>query len=49
MNEAEIKKEAKQIMDNFVKALSKIEKIKEQFGAERKIFARANPSYFRAG
>ncbi len=39
MKEEEIKKQAKQIMDSFVKALDKVN-IEEKFGAERKQFVR---------
>ena len=36
MNSEKIKKEAKQIMDDFMKALDKVKDIPESFGAERK-------------
>ncbi len=39
MNELEIKKQAKKVMDSFVKALDKV-KVEERFGSERKIFLR---------
>ncbi len=35
VNEEKIKKEAKQIMDDFIKALDKIKEIPGEFGAER--------------
>lgn len=36
MNTEKIKAEAKQIMDDFMKALDKVKDIPEEFGAERK-------------
>jgi len=39
MNQQEIKKQAKKIMDDFVKALDKV-KVEEKFGAQRKQFLR---------
>jgi len=36
-----IRKQAKHIMDNFIKALDKAEGIKESFGSERKDSTRA--------
>ncbi len=41
INKEEIRKQAKQIMDNFIKALDKAEDIKESFGSERKDSTRA--------
>jgi len=41
MNQEEIKKQAKKIMDDFVKALDKV-RVKEKFGAQRKQFLREN-------
>lgn len=35
MNKEKIEKEAKQIMDDFIKALNKIEESPKTFGAER--------------
>jgi len=40
MNEDKIKKQAKKIMDEFISALKKVPKIKEEFGQERKQFLR---------
>ncbi len=40
MNEDKIKKQAKKIMDEFISALKKVPKIKEEFGQERKQFSR---------
>ncbi len=37
-----IRKQAKHIMDNFIKALGKSEGIKESFGSERKDSTRLN-------
>jgi len=36
-----IRKQAKYIMDNFIKALDKAEGVKEEFGSERKCSMRA--------
>jgi len=36
IDKEKIRKEAKHIMDNFIKALDKTEGIKEEFGSERK-------------
>jgi len=40
MDEEKIKKQAKKIMDEFISALNKVPKIKEEFGVERKQFTR---------
>ncbi|HHI04284.1 MAG TPA: hypothetical protein ENL45_01935 [Candidatus Woesearchaeota archaeon] len=40
-NEEEITKQAKNIMNNFIKALNKAEGVKENFGSERKCSMRA--------
>jgi len=40
MDEEKIKKQAKKIMDEFISALNKVPKIKEEFGVERKDFTR---------
>jgi Asp-tRNA(Asn)/Glu-tRNA(Gln) amidotransferase C subunit len=40
MNEEKIKKQAKKIMDEFISALNKVPKIKEEFGVGRKQFTR---------
>ena len=40
MDEEKIKKQAKKIMDEFISALNKVPKIKEEFGQERKQFTR---------
>ena len=36
-----IRKQAKHIMDNFIKALDKAESVKQEFGSERKCSMRA--------
>jgi len=36
IDKEEIRKQAKHIMDNFIKALDKAECVREQFGSERK-------------
>lgn len=41
IDKEKIKKQAKHIMDNFIKALDKAKGIKEQFGSERKDSTRA--------
>ena len=41
IDKEKIRKQAKQIMDNFIKALDKAEDIKESFGSERKDSTRA--------
>ncbi len=41
LDEEKIKRQAKAIMDDFVKALDKIGKVKEEFGVERPDFVRA--------
>jgi len=40
IDKEKIKKQAKNIMDNFIKALGKAEGIKEEFGSERKASTR---------
>jgi len=40
MDEGKIKKQAKKIMDEFISALNKVPKIKEEFGQERGQFTR---------
>ncbi len=40
MDEEKIKNQAKKIMDEFISALDKVPKIKEDFGVERKQFTR---------
>lgn len=40
MNQKEIQAQAKKIMDDFVSALSKVKKIEQRFGHERKICVR---------
>ena len=42
IDEEKITKQAKNIMDNFIKALDKAECVKENFGSERKDSMRAN-------
>jgi len=41
IDKEKIRKEAKHIMDNFIKALDKAKGIKESFGSERKDSTRA--------
>ncbi len=40
MDEEKIKKQAKNIMDEFISALNKVPRIKEKFGQERNQFIR---------
>jgi len=40
LNEEKIRNQAKKIMDEFISALDKVPKIKEDFGVERKQFTR---------
>ncbi|MBA3064363.1 hypothetical protein FP803_02910 [Candidatus Woesearchaeota archaeon] len=41
INEEKITKQAKAIMDNFIRALDKAEGVKEEFGSERECSMRA--------
>jgi hypothetical protein len=48
MDEEKIRKEAKQIMDDFMSALDKVEEVKEEFGTKRAVSKR-KPSKSRYG